>query len=29
MNYNDALNLLKKYNQEHILKFYEELNDEE
>lgn len=29
MNYNDALNLLKKYNQEHILKFYDELNDEE
>lgn len=26
---NDILDMLKKYNQEHLLKFYDELNDEE
>ena len=29
MNYNEALLKLKEYNQEHILKYYEELNDDE
>ena len=29
MNYDDCMKLLKKYNQEHLLYFYDELNDEE